>query len=120
MLGVRLEGKTLASSLLTRVMSGPRFMYSMKRFASLGLLLRCCMGSSWIDATEERQRNSATRIARPFIDLIIIHISGPLLTASTKLTLPIRIRKRIGKVQDYWGDEKQHYHMFLGWVCVLW
>jgi hypothetical protein len=52
------------------------------------------MGSSWIDATEERQRNSATRIARPFIDLIIIHISGPLLTASTKLTLPIASGKR--------------------------
>lgn len=87
MFGVRLEGKTLASSLLTLVMRGPRFMYSMKRLASLGVRLRCCMGSSWIDATAERQRRSATRIASPFIDLIIIHISGHTLNSLNKISI---------------------------------
>ena len=68
MLGVSSEGKILVSSLLTRVIMGPRVMYSSSIFDYLGVRFLCSMGSSWIDTTLDRQSASARRMARDLID----------------------------------------------------
>lgn len=55
---------------------GPLVMYSSSIFDYLGVRFLCSMGSSWIDTTLDRQSASTRTMARDFIDLIIIHISG--------------------------------------------